>query len=358
MDCADILDMISKLAGLERIQVVPGQTTFDPDLHEGADLRLTGADEAAFSGQKICRVILSGYRDHRNGELIRKAQIRTTEHTETFDFDEEYDEEFPALPPADDELDTQPLIRQLQNFSSMGESEPKKSIAINPQPGPEPDEEAVKEAAESQVPIPPVVESVEKMIQTFKSSLSDLVHTERLPKSDLPLNAEIRDLMLDLSNGYLRSWAALHKNGKEKAQVRFAAMASEPVDVRDPNAYWSAEMQVRYQDYRTKVFIEAFLDKLEARIASRRLKDHIELLDHLAATLQLARIRIESGETLYNTEFHELASAGLPPNADLSSMPVLTVVKSGYLDTTSQDVVRRALVTIRLRAFRSSASSN
>ncbi len=394
-----LLDFLAEVMSLERRQVEAGKTRYHAGLHQVDAAQARELEDEEIEGRVIVQVQKSGYLDTIADELIRPAIVRLhherKREAETVDAVEEKREsddlklDWVSLEDDEDEFeeeveeDTQPL-RQVLYTPEIGDDAPieegydmvasNASSPMGQEPAYEIDEpempyeerqEPVKSgrrasmpmangpAASSNrmdIPTPPDVTRCQNHIFSLKMAVATITRENRLPLSGHELDQEIAELLSESSTRYLRGFVQLHKEGLAKAGQRATELARQPVDVRDPSAYWGTELVESYRLYRTTVFIESFMDKLEARIISRHLTDHQELIDNLAMEMELGRLGVTPNVTRFDPERHTLA-APAPADADLRSTTILAVLKSGYTDLATGQVTRKAVVSIKLKQF-------
>lgn len=353
-----LIDYLAELFSLERLAITENETPYDPKLHE-----LSGRQPAIPADQRhdkvVIELILSGYRDNEVDQLLRRAVVIIGEpppdEDDIFGLDRAMGSQVVALDDDADE-DEDEVWSPVMQLPDLELDSPPPLETVSPEFDLDLDDESQGEVGEAMtqasVPLPEEVRNCQQLIFALKTEVGEITRRDKLPKSGATLDDEIGELLADTMHACLRTFLILHNRSLAQAEERYDAESHQHVP-HDPTPYWSPETVQTYREFRTSGFVTTFLDKLEARLNSRRLRDHQELMDHLALSMGLGRIGIDPGVTLFDPDRHELVSAAnLPPNADVRAIPILAVVKSGYTDLANGRVARKAMVTVKLKGYR------
>ncbi len=209
----------------------------------------------------------------------------------------------------------------------------------------ETDDAAVPEESgprnEGDVPVHPVVAKVQRLVFNFKIASSQLLKSKQIPRGG-KLDAEIGRVLAERSNSLLRESLTRHGNSLAEAQRNFLRLSAS--QGLDPQEYWGKELLDEYIKFRTHWFVSEVLDKVEKEIRKRNLEDHWPLLDALAMEMELGRVEVKPGVTVFDPRRHQTRDGETPRTGELYQIVVSGDFKAGYVDLSTSQIVRKAVV--------------
>jgi molecular chaperone GrpE (heat shock protein) len=125
------------------------------------------------------------------------------------------------------------------------------------------------------------------------------------------------------------------------------ALAADP-EFDDMPACWTDEILQRYEDYRTNVLIEEYLDNIERFIHRHNLDDHVGLLGLIAVEMEVGHNKVTAYETIFDHRWHQLENAPPGPQKEIYQKVITEVLHSGYTDLKTSNVIRKTMVRTKI----------
>lgn len=305
----EIVDTCAEILGLERLEISPGDTVFDPRLHQ-----LPEGGSPPLESTRIARLVRSGYLDAASGQLLRRATVRL--------------DSGPVLPPQVAE-NKRKLLGQKTGVSTDRLSPPRAADNLPPEP---------REAPSPEVPEPPLLPLSEEMkhsqayVFKLKMAIFKLTQTGVLPKSREAIHPAVKQKLIDRGQEYLKSFLKLKTKVDELGDI---APGSPP----------DLALSRDFRDFRTRHFVEDFLDSIEREIRKQDQLTQLILLTHLAVEMDIGTMAVALGQAEYDPQRHELAR-GQEGSVDskLYQFVVKEVLRTGYVDLHNNRVIRKAQV--------------
>lgn len=168
----------------------------------------------------------------------------------------------------------------------------------------------------------------EKLHQTRKMPLSGTV-------IDLQFIAELYDRSLSV----LEEFLIVHDENKRMARRIFD---DEPRSCQQAKVaeFWAGQPTEQYRHYRSQAVIDKVFDFIEDQINHFHAFSYYELIDVLAATVNVQRIAPRAGD-LFDESVHKTQGVSPAPGC-----VVKEITSSGYLDLQDSIPARRATVTV------------
>ncbi len=296
-----LLDYLAMVVALDMIPVDPGITSFDPEKHEIAD-GTPAPDEAT-----ILAVEQAGYVDARRQHLVRKCRVR---------------------------IEPTAVAQKPKSSARTGTFV---------------DGREVTATASGNLPVPPEVAHCQQLVFRIKIAVSNLAGSGKLPRSGDAIDPEVITLLRDYGNWLLQRMTALHSLCQANANARYAELRrSDPV--RALAEAWSDELIGQYNRFLHQTAVEGFLDRLEVQLRARKLESHLELVDHLAGEMEMARQEIIPRKTLFDPRRHEV-SGKVSDEEALPGARITRIIRAAYTDLNSGETVRKALVEVQIPSF-------
>lgn len=176
-------------------------------------------------------------------------------------------------------------------------------------------------------------------LKALLAAAERLQQSRRMPRSgeviDMQLLAELNDRCLNV----LEEFLTVHDENKRSARRIYD---SEPRNVQNAKVteFWTGAPAEQYRHYRSQAVIDTVFDFLEDQILEFRAYSYFELIDYLAAAVNLERIAPRPGDPFDEVQYKTNGMAPAPGCA------IKELISCGYLDLEDEMPVRRATVSV------------